>query len=345
MDRASIHAHRASAATAVAFMACVMPQAASAQGAAVGQAADITTLCRFDQGPRAGTSIPMAGELGARCDDGAGSSGVIMRRPIVQPGAVYVPPPPPPPPPPPTLPTPAPEQPPAATLPTPLPTGTLEPILSAQNKPAIGTRLFVPFDPRLPAAYGAVGVIAFRGAASNDIERSRRILICQAYVSELLDSEVVQERSPDMPQMVTLWPRDDITQPLSFRKTGVADVSAECGLAVDHYDTFAGEYWLDQLSDSRTASRRGPFLIAWSPPDSQGDPNAPALFVDLSDFSQEETILEAFRLWKERIEADPSLWSNGWDRTLLRLKLQATVDKYGGLVVAAFKMVPFVGDE
>ncbi|HWJ06883.1 MAG TPA: hypothetical protein VNS57_13965 [Steroidobacteraceae bacterium] len=218
----------------------------------------------------------------------------------------------------------------------------------ASQEPPIGTRSFVPPDYHLPDGYDAVGVLAFRAPAAGDTERGRRILICKAYVTTLPDASTVFQQSPDTPQIVTLWPLNGIDKPWSVDAPPAGPMlDALCATSVDHYAHLAGDRWLARLpAEVRpAANRRGPFLIAWAPPSTQVDPNKPVLIVDLTDFQQEGTILEAFAIWKDRIEANPDLWSHGWDRTLLKLQLQAVSDHYGGLVLAAFKLLPFVGDE
>jgi hypothetical protein len=141
--------------------------------------------------------------------------------------------------------------------------------------------------------------------------------------------------------MVTIWPRKDLHAPLSVpAPTSAAQADAACAAAVDNYDYVAADGWIRSLpQDARFgALRRGPFLVAWAPPGRVGDPRAPLLRFDLSDFDQPPALDGAFRFWRERIEADPSLWQGGWSLTSWRLRLGAWADHVAPEILAGLKL-------
>ena len=71
-----------------------------------------------------------------------------------------------------------------------------------------------------------------------------------------------------------------------------------------------------------------------------GKPNVPILSYDLSDFQNAPEFVQTLSLWKNEIEADPSLWRSGWNLTRWRLKAQTLSDRYGERIMAAIKLVP-----
>jgi hypothetical protein len=209
----------------------------------------------------------------------------------------------------------------------------------------IGTRLFTAGDAKIPQGYGAIAIVVFPRAPLDDADRDRAMRICRAYVGVLPDSAAVRAIDPNQPQMVTVWPRRDLSSYASVPSpSDEAALVALCGKAVQNYYYEAAQTWLSHVpSRAKIGSdRRGPFLIAWAPPSDLGDPRNPILVFDLSDFDEQDAIGDAFTLWKERIEADPSLWEGGWDLTRWRLFTRAGLDHYGPKIMAAIELVPFM---
>ena len=216
--------------------------------------------------------------------------------------------------------------------------------------PPIGTRMFAPAILDLPAGFSAVGVLAFPRPPANDIERRRALAICKAFITVLPDSAAASAQAPGRAQMVTLWPMTTRTDPQAIDR-GLLDGIPErlrtaiCARAVLSYGYIAADGWLAQLPRSARLdpAARGPVLIAWAPPASRGDPRAPVLIYDLSAYEQPATLVQAFSIWKKEIEDRPALWGNGWDLTRWRLEAAARLDRYGSGVLAALKLVPFLG--
>ena len=329
-------------------------------------------VCRLTQGPHAGETIP-AGHAGA-CDDGADSTGVAVRlggqhakppapsRPVViieapQLGS--------------SLPSPPPRPPETAAVvgaggggsgygrpSAPIGGGASPPVGWTAARPPragsgdfastapLGTRLFTPPIYDLPKGYGAVAVLAFPHPPTDDDERARYRAACAAYVTVLQDSAVASAFAPDRPQMVTLWPRDDIQTAMSVpTPTSAAALARICDAAVEHYAYLAADGWLSQLPRTVAFARAapGPFLVAWAPPTARGRPNVPILRYDLSDFATAREFDDGFTLWKTEIEDDPSLWASGWNLTRWKLKSRALSDHYADRIFAGLKLVPWIG--
>jgi hypothetical protein len=339
----------------IAGLAGLAPRAAAAE--------DERWLCRLTQGPRAGQSLPA--EHAGPCGDGVGSTGQAVRvvrhtaksaapsRPvIVQESRAYS-----------SAPSPRPPETAAmvgggspaggsalgglagavgAVAGRPRPAGVAE---FASTAP-LGTRLFTPPIYEIPKGYGAVAVLAFPHPPADDDERARYRAVCAAYVTVLQDSAVASAEAPDRPQMVTLWPRDDLQTAMSVRAPRSAtDLSRICDAAVEHYAYLAADGWLSQLPRTVAFERasRGPFLVAWAPPTARGRPNVPILRYDLSDFAAQSEFVDSFSLWKNEIEDDPSLWASGWDLTRWKLKTRALSDHYADRIFAGLKLVPWIG--
>jgi hypothetical protein len=324
----------------IAGLAGLAPRTAAAQ--------DDRWLCRLTQGPRAGQTLPA--DHGGPCGDGAGSTGEAVRQ-----GGQHA-------------------KPPGARPPetaamagsgsyghssSPVGGGASPPVGWTAAQPPrsgsgdfastapLGTRLFTPPIYDLPKGYGAVAVLAFPHPPTDDDERARYRAACVAYVTVLPDSAVASAFAPDRPQMVTLWPRDDLQTAISVQAPGsAAELSRLCAAAVEHYAYLAADGWLSQLPRTVAFDRaaRGPFLVAWAPPTARGRPNVPILRYDLSDFAAASEFVDGFSLWKNEIEDDPSLWASGWNLTRWKLKTRALSDHYAERIFAGLKLVPWIGD-
>lgn len=334
----------------IAGLAGLAPRTATAQ--------DERWLCRLNQGPRAGQTLPA--DHGGPCGDGAGSTGEAVRlggpraRPPLIPYELGTPRPrtsSPPSRPPETAAMVRPgisgggggrSEPAGGSAGPPRAPGTTEYAYTAP----LGTRLFTPPIYEIPKGYGAVAVLAFPHPPADDDERARYRAACVAYVTVLPDSAVASAFAPDRPQMVTLWPRDDLQTAMSVQAPGsAAELSRLCAAAVEHYAYLAADGWLSQLPRTVAFDRaaRGPFLVAWAPPTARGRPNVPILRYDLSDFAASSEFVDGFTLWKNEIEDDPSLWASGWNLTRWKLKTRALSDRYADRILAGLKLVPFIG--
>jgi hypothetical protein len=331
-------------------------------------------LCHLTKGPRAGATVPTAHQAGP-CADGAGSSGqAVQAQPYHHPLPVAAAPHPVHPAPPAMvgavaggvtvpirlLPAPPPAHVEEAQGPKHPKADGVSAIVGAvtaeirDGHPAagatdldssapIGTRLFTPPIREIPKGFGAVAILAFPHPPADDVERTRYLAVCTAYVTVLPDSGEIAAFDPDQPQMVTLWPREDLTRPASVKAPRLrAELVQLCSAAVDNYAYRVADAWMSRLPKTVAFApdARGPFLVAWAPPAAFGKPNVPILSYDLSDFQNAPEFVQTLSLWKNEIEADPSLWRSGWDLTRWRLEAQTLSDRYGERIMAAIKLVP-----
>jgi hypothetical protein len=370
---------RVSPSVPAAILGAVLALAAALPGSTPAWAAP-AKVCFLNQGPRAGRSVPVGAGMmvGAPCGDGAGSMGrvglaaataaaprprppveirlprrveaevgatrrieagpermEIDRRPLPEGSA----------PPTPVIraPRPAPQAAPVAR-------GLVETDSAApparrgpEPDAPLGSRLFTPPLYNVPKGYGAVAVIAFAHPPADDVERKRYLAACAAFVTVLPDAQIAFEEAPSRPQMVTLWPREDLSKPLSVRAPPPgAALDRVCAEAVDNFAYVAADGWLSELPRNVAfeRARRGPFLVAWAPPSARGQANVPILRYDLSDFADRAEFVDSLTLWKNEIEDDPDLWSRGWDLTRWRLRIRTFSDHYAEQIFAGLKLVP-----
>jgi hypothetical protein len=180
-----------------------------------------------------------------------------------------------------------------------------------------------------PADFAAYGIVAFPYMA-NPRTWERHKMVCDAYVATL-------PRSEDLPlpkdkQMVTVWPLR--TEGMA-KKLGADSASDACKEAVENYDLTTS---LRALKDAQKAGeelgfRRGPFLLAWAPSSSKGQPDALVLVADLTDKADYDEVLEVFGQWRSRIEENPELWVDGWSAEGLRVVVKEWADRVGPAVL------------
>ncbi|MEO0989938.1 MAG: hypothetical protein AAFX00_03200 [Pseudomonadota bacterium] len=183
-----------------------------------------------------------------------------------------------------------------------------------------------------PDSFRAYGVLAFQSLANRD-DRDRHLMICEAYVASLPSADLDLAGIDRDKQMATVWPINSnmLAEPLNQDR-------APCDNAVDHYGLAAS---LQAIKHAQIAGApldgRGPFLLAWSPPQQKGLDDALILTADLSDIDDPERVRDAFRRWRADIERDPGLWAeNGWEATGLRVKIRIWADDVGPKVLRVF---------
>lgn len=179
-------------------------------------------------------------------------------------------------------------------------------------------------DEMPPSGVAAYGMVAFPALPLAG-DRPRFGFVCDAYLSTLVSTEAARDVPRDQ-QMITFWP-------VTAHPEGADD--PECGAMIDRYDLKAG---LDAIRDADTgrqqfASRRGPFLIAWSPTASRALPDAVILVIDMSNLESAESFQETFKAWRQKIVDDPKFWQNGFSLEAVRLALRDALDTYGARLV------------
>jgi hypothetical protein len=199
------------------------------------------------------------------------------------------------------------------------------------NVPRTPSRIFAGPTQYPPTAFAAYGIVAFRSRATSD-NKPRHEMICRAYVAGLLHSTEVQ--APQKRQMVTIWPIEADNEATRINAVSGDDL---CPDAVRHYGllTSSGAITSAQRSNVRLDGR-GPFLLAWSPAEEMGKPDAKVLVSDLSGLENAEQAEEIFRLWSTKIQQDPELWSNGWSIEKFKLAARFFLDKYGPKLLQLF---------
>lgn len=189
------------------------------------------------------------------------------------------------------------------------------------------SRLFAGPRQYPPEDFAAYGIVAFRARVSSG-ERERYMMLCEAYVAALPRSDELT--IPVEEQMVTVWPIADDQTAAALNEQRGPDA---CPTAIDRYGLTAALQAIDDAGEARISlSRRGPFLLAWSPSIDKGNPDALMLVADLSDvttYTQAEAI---FVLWRTDIEANPEYWDRGWDVEKLRVAIRLWVDRYGSQI-------------
>ena len=180
-----------------------------------------------------------------------------------------------------------------------------------------------------PDDLAAYGIVAFPYlATSRTWERHK--MICDAYVATLPRSQDLS--LPNSQQMITVWPLR--TEQIAAKLTATPGADA-CREAVDNYDLATS---IRALKDAQRAGqelgfRRGPFLLAWAPSASKGEPDVLVLVADLSEKAEYEDVLEIFGQWRSRIEQNPDLWIAGWSAEGLKLAVREWADTVGPAVL------------
>jgi hypothetical protein len=192
-------------------------------------------------------------------------------------------------------------------------------------------RAFVKASEIPPPSIGAYGIVAFR-AMPTTANRERLRRACQSFVAFLPREEALPAWVGLNDLMLTIWP---LALPLA--KEARTD---NCDFALDHYDLFGG---LSAIRDAEhqgaSLDGRGPFLIGWSPSSTRGVPDKLVLIVDMSGFESQNSFDDAFQFWQVKVVQDPALWRTGFSGERLRLSLRDFVDRYGGDILDAIKLV------
>jgi outer membrane protein OmpA-like peptidoglycan-associated protein len=195
---------------------------------------------------------------------------------------------------------------------------------SLETAQILASRLFAGPTQYPPNDFAAYGILVFKTRATSD-DTSRYEMICNAYVAGLL--HVTDVKVPLKQQMVTVWPIESDSQ--AFRVNKMPRESL-CSVAVRSYGLPTS---LEAIGSARRSSVRfddtGPFLLAWSPSETKGQPDALVLVSDLSDVTTSEQAKQIFFDWFSKIQQNPELWRRGWDIAKLKVQIRLWADKYG----------------
>lgn len=191
------------------------------------------------------------------------------------------------------------------------------------------TRAFAETSQIPPVNVGAYGMVAFTQMPSDDATRERALRICKAYLSTLPARDVAARTVPVSQQMVTLWPVYQIT-------SGIRE--GDCNSVLGLTDQISGyRAKQDAERQGETLSGRGPFLIAWSPAATRGQPDAVVLVFNLSTLESQDAFNDIFLAWSDKIVANPDLWRSGFAIERIRISLTEFLNKYGETIMTALK--------
>jgi hypothetical protein len=206
------------------------------------------------------------------------------------------------------------------------------------------TRIFSGPGQYPPNEFPAYGILAFPQHAT-PASRDRHLMICEQYVAAFPHATELPG-TPKSKQMVTVWPIDNDKVAIKLdRYTSRENI---CSIAVDRYglalasaaigDAFRSQrHRLLRGDPVDVHSRgRGPFLLAWAPGSQKGASDAVVLVLDLTRVNMPRHAEAIFERWRREIEQDPSLWSNGWDITSVKLRLRLWADDMGGRTLTWF---------
>jgi hypothetical protein len=197
-------------------------------------------------------------------------------------------------------------------------------VLGALATPILASRLFAGPTQYPPNEFAAYGILTFKTRATSD-DTPRYEMICSAYVAGLLhftDVKVARKL-----QMVTVWPIESDSQAVRINKMPRESL---CPEAVRRYGLPTS---LEAIESARRSNVQfddtGPFLLAWSPSETKGQPGALVLVSDLSDVTTSEQAKQIFFDWFSKIQENPELWRPGWDIAKLKVLIRLWADKYG----------------
>jgi hypothetical protein len=290
---------------------------------------NLTTLCQFTSGPRAGTMVDYKSNgvqpipVGSPCTDGLGSSGVA-----IAPFSAGIPG----------------EAPPGGPVPPDETTSVTPPGhrharharhgvhgLSSYH-PTLPTRAFAGPKQYPPSRFAAYGIVAFTSRAVPD-DFPRYQMICEAYVASLPSYSEVS--TPIEEQMVTVWPIE--TDRTANRLNKMPPSDQICKSAVRSYGLTTAKNAIDDARRSRAVlDGVGPFLLAWSPSGEKGKPNALVLVSNLSNVTNSEQAKHIFLDWSNDIVENPELWVRGWNIEKARVTIQLWADRYGSGILKIF---------
>lgn len=194
------------------------------------------------------------------------------------------------------------------------------------------SRLFAGPNQFPPESFAAYGIVAFTARAS-DSDRSRHLMICDAFVNTVPHSSELSA-VPQSEQMATVWP---IERDSDAELANKSPRDSVCELATDKYGLVTARTAIrDAEATGQSLNGRGPFLLAWSPPQAKGGTDAIVLIADLSNVTTYEQAAAVMRGWVDDIEQNPQLWKRGWDLETLRVGIQQWLDRYGTQILVLF---------
>jgi hypothetical protein len=192
-----------------------------------------------------------------------------------------------------------------------------------------------------PTQFAAYGIVAFQSLPFDTDETNRYINICRGYLAAVPRAKnLLDQGIPLSKQMVTVWTLDNARLSGELNSTN-QDPSLMCRKAVSAIDIVSSRNAILNArltKPGKSFDGRGPYVIAWSPAQSFGKTNAAVLVLNLSNVSTSAQAAEIFRAWSNDIEANPQLWTGGWNNTSIRVILRLWADRWGSKVLSLLSM-------
>lgn len=172
------------------------------------------------------------------------------------------------------------------------------------------------------AKLAGFGIVAIRPGMHAD-ERDRLLAICEAFTSPTPDIA-----ARDEPGMLTIWP---VSSTARAEQLNTSAGAPNCLEAVERYGLADAKRAIaDAERTGWILDNRGPYLLAWSPPEAKGGSSSQVLLADFSGIATAEGARAVMHRWANDVENNSALWAGGeWDTTLLRPIIDSWREEFG----------------
>ena len=192
-----------------------------------------------------------------------------------------------------------------------------------------------------PTQFAAYGIVAFQSLPFDTDETNRYVNICRGYLAAVPRAKnLLDQGIPLSKQMVTVWPLDNarLSDKLNITDQDPSLICRKAVLAIDIASSRNAIVNARLTKPGESFDGRGPYVIAWSPAQSFGKPNAAVLILNLSNVSTAAQAAELFRAWSSDVEGNPQLWTGGWNNQSLKVILRLWADRWGSKILSLLSM-------
>ena len=192
-----------------------------------------------------------------------------------------------------------------------------------------------------PTQFAAYGIVAFQSLPFDTDETNRYVNICRGYLAAVPRAKnLLDQGIPLSKQMVTVWPLDNarLSDKLNITDQDPSLICRKAVLAIDVASSRNAIVNARLTKPGESFEGRGPYVIAWSPAQSFGKPNAAVLVLNLSNVSTAAQAAELFRAWSSDVEGNPQLWTGGWNNQSLKVILRLWADRWGSKILSLLSM-------
>ena len=192
-----------------------------------------------------------------------------------------------------------------------------------------------------PTQFAAYGIVAFQSLPFDTDETNRYVNICRGYLATVPRAKnLLDQGIPLSKQMVTVWPLDNarLSDKLNTTDQDPSLICRKAVLAIDIASSRNAIVNARLTKPGESFDGRGPYVIAWSPAQSFGKPNAAVLILNLSNVSTAAQTAEMFRAWSSDVEGNPQLWTGGWNNQSLKVILRLWADRWGSKILSLLSM-------